>query len=165
MSNRLEILQNSKAKKESTLADKLQNHFDTVKAANGQPLNDKRNGQLTLDRWERQNDSIRNQIESVEKTDAAIERELTKISSTQAAYDKLPDYLREKVDSGEFIQWRKFPHILFVTGVDGGRLKVDFKKKTVIYTNLSKVSSDQYPIFRDAVNGVREWLLSDGGWA
>ena len=54
MTKRLDILKNSLAKKEKEFDAKLQNHFDTVKLANGQPLNDKRNGRATINLWERQ---------------------------------------------------------------------------------------------------------------
>ena len=50
MSKRLEILKNSLVKKEQQFNEKLQTHFDTVKQSNGQPLNDKRNGQATLNK-------------------------------------------------------------------------------------------------------------------
>ena len=43
MSKRLEILKQSLAKKEELFSQKLDDHFSTVKQANGQPLNDKRN--------------------------------------------------------------------------------------------------------------------------
>ena len=59
MSKKLEILKQSLAKKEEQLNAKFDQHFATVKQANGQPLNDKRNGQATLNKWERQNEGIR----------------------------------------------------------------------------------------------------------
>jgi len=67
MSKQLEILRKSLSNKEAELARRFDNHFATVKQANGQPLNDKRNGQATLDKWEKQNNSIRNQIAEIEK--------------------------------------------------------------------------------------------------
>ena len=60
MSKRLEILKQSLAKKEQELQRRFDEHFATVKQANGQPLNDKRNGQATLNKWEKQNNAIRN---------------------------------------------------------------------------------------------------------
>ena len=55
---RLEILEESLKKKQQLFDRRLQNHFDTVKQTNGQPLNDKRNGHATLDKWDRQNESL-----------------------------------------------------------------------------------------------------------
>lgn len=51
-SRKLNILSESLSKKEKILNEKLQNHFDTVAQANGQPLNDKRNGYKTLAKYE-----------------------------------------------------------------------------------------------------------------
>ena len=59
MSKKLEILKQPLEKKEQQLNSKFDQHFATVKQANGQPLNDKRNGQATLNKWERQNEGIR----------------------------------------------------------------------------------------------------------
>lgn len=74
-SRRMKILQQSLAKKQAAFDQRLQNHFDDVRSANGQPLNDKRNGQATLNRWERQNDGLRTADKEIEKTLRAIERE------------------------------------------------------------------------------------------
>ncbi len=74
-SRKLNILSESLIKKEKILNEKLQNNFDTVAQANGQPLNDKRNGHKTLAKWESQNDSIRRQMESIERTKLAMEQE------------------------------------------------------------------------------------------
>ena len=41
MSNRLEILKGSLAKKEARFDSIISSHFEDVKSANGQPLNDK----------------------------------------------------------------------------------------------------------------------------
>ena len=163
MSKKLEILKQSKVKKEENLNRRFSEHFSEVREANGQPLNDKRNGAATLNRWERQNDGIQKQIESIKKTEAAIEREVDKVNDTQSNYELMPDFLKKKIDEGELKQWRRFPHILFVKGVDGGRLKVDFENKAVTYTHLSEVSIEHYPIFRDTVNEIRAWLKA-GRW-
>ena len=57
MTKRLEVLKASLVKKEAELDRRMQAHFDTVKQANGQPLNDKRNGQATLNKWDKQNNA------------------------------------------------------------------------------------------------------------
>ena len=51
-SARIEILKKSLEKKTAKINDQFDNHFATVKQANGQPLNDKRNGAATLKKWE-----------------------------------------------------------------------------------------------------------------
>lgn len=47
---RLEILKNSLAKKQAAFDAAFTEHTDDVKSANGQPLNDKRNGAATFKR-------------------------------------------------------------------------------------------------------------------
>ena len=96
-SRRMEILQQSLAKKQAAFDKRLQNHFDDVLSANGQPLNDKRNGQATLNRWERQNDGLRTADKEIEKTQRAIERE-------QAAIDRV-----NNADIPEFLKPRSSP--------------------------------------------------------
>ena len=54
-SKRMEVLQRSLEKKQTKFDRQLQKHVDDVRGANGQPLNDKRNGRATLNRWEKQN--------------------------------------------------------------------------------------------------------------
>ena len=70
--SRLEILKVSLEKKERILESRFDSHFEDVKNANGQPLNDKKNGQATLNRWERLSHSIKNQTEEVETSKKAI---------------------------------------------------------------------------------------------
>ena len=93
MSKRLEILKRSLEKKQAEFDNKLSNHIADVKRANGQPLNDKRNGYVTLNRWERQNDSLRNLQQSIEKTKNAIETEEYKISGVETAKETMPKEL------------------------------------------------------------------------
>ena len=48
--SRLDILKASLEKKQAKFNRKLNEHFSDVKSANGQPLNDKRNGYSTMKR-------------------------------------------------------------------------------------------------------------------
>ena len=82
---RLEILENSLIKKQEKFDTKLSEHFADVKSANGQPLNDKRNGHVTLNRWEKQNASLLNCEKEIEKTKEAIEKEKRKIVDRENA--------------------------------------------------------------------------------
>ena len=50
-----ERLKKSLEKKREKFKDKIEAHFDDVRSANGQPLNDKRCGRSTISRWEKQN--------------------------------------------------------------------------------------------------------------
>jgi hypothetical protein len=140
---RLEVLTNSLEKKEKQLDAKISDHFSTVREANGQPLNDKRNGQATLNKWERQSDSIRNQIESIEKTKRAIEIEEGKIAGVERANTSMPPEILVLVESGELEQWRKFPNTFFVPGVDKARIVWDSKKKVIAHKHLSAITEQE----------------------
>lgn len=154
MSKRLDILKKSLEKKEVIFDEKIENHFDTVREANGQPLNDKRNGHKTLEKWEKQNNSIRSTKESIEKTKRAIEREEAKIANVENF--SIPDFLKPFLNSGVIIQWRKHPNRFFVKGVDKGRIIWNEEKKTLGYSFLSEVPKDQYPTFRDVFNEINK---------
>ena len=143
MTKRLEILKNSLIKKEEKFNEKLQTHFDTVKQANGQPLNDKRNGQKTLDKWDKQNESLRNLQDSIQKTKNAIEKEEDKIRYVQEVNKNIPTEILELVERGELIQWRKHPNTFFVNGVDDGKIVWDNKKKVVAYRYLNLITDKE----------------------
>lgn len=154
MSKRLEILKASLAKKEAKFNERLQNHFDAVKQANGQPLNDKRNGRATLDKWDKQSDALRILEGSIQRTKDAIEREENKIAS--ASLVTLPAYMQQAISDGLITQWRKFPRFFFVSGVKHGRIVLDEKTGLIAHRYLSKISKEEYPIFRDVFNGLNK---------
>ncbi|MFL3496353.1 hypothetical protein [Citrobacter portucalensis] len=154
MTARLEILKASLAKKEERFDAKIQEHFDTVAMANGQPLNDKRNGRATLNKWDKQSDALRALQNSIQRTKDAIEREETKIANTSLVY--LPPYIKQAIDEGLITQWRKFPRFFFVNGVSGGRIVLDEKTGAIAHRYLSKVSKEEYPIFRDVFNKLNK---------
>lgn len=159
MTKRLEILKNSLIKKESLFNDRLDNHFKTVRQANGQPLNDKRNGQATLNKWERQNESLINIQKGIEKTKAAIEREEYKISDVEHAKKTLPLPILEMLESGQLIQWRRHPNTFFVKGVDKARIVWDNKKKLVFNRYKGSITDkDQWKIFAVTYNTIFKYL-------
>lgn len=143
MSKQLEILKQSLVKKEQELQRRFDVHFTTVKQANGQPLNDKRNGQSTLNRWERQNDAIRTAMESIEKTKRAIEFEEGKIAGVEHANGYIPKEILNLVKSGELIQWRKYPHTFFVAGVDKARIVWLEKTKQVAHKFAKEIKEQE----------------------
>lgn len=144
MSKKLEILKQSLAKKEEQLNAKLDTHFATVKQANGQPLNDKRNGQATLNKWERQNEGIRTMQKSIEATKQAIEIEEGKIKGVEHANTFIPTEIQKLVGNGELIQWRKHPHTFFVAGVDKARIVWDEKRKVVAHKFVSEITVQEH---------------------
>lgn len=149
-SKRLTILEQSLAKKEAEFDRRIEDHFTDVRSANGQPLNDKRGGSVTVSRWEKQNDALRNLKKSIEVTKSAIDKERDKIINV--AQTEIPPFLCEMVKSGELVQWRKHPHFFFVKGVSKGRLRWDAATQTLNYFYLDQVPKDQYAAFRDTVN-------------
>jgi len=122
MSKRLEILNRSLERKIEAMDAKIGAHFDSVRSANGQPLNDKRNGRATMASWDRQNDAIRSIADGIEKTKAAIEREQAKILRVESVADSLPGPIKREIAAGLLTQWRKHPRTFFVAGVDKARI-------------------------------------------
>jgi len=159
MSKKLEVLKNSLIKKERILNEKFDNHFATIKQANGQPLNDKRNGQATLNKWERQSESIRNQKESIEKTKRAIEIEEGKIMDVEQTNNFIPIEILDLVEKGELKQWRKHPNTFFVPNVDKARIVWDNKQKVVAHRSAHLITEqEQRTKFVRLYNGLNSVL-------
>jgi hypothetical protein len=157
MSNRLEILKASLEKKENAFDACLGNHFNDVKSANGQPLNDKRNGHTTLNRWEKQNQSLKNHSESIKKTKMAIEREEDKIALCGETIAKIPNCIVLLVNNGTLVQWRKFPNTFFVAGVEKGRIGFDFKKNVVFHRYYLEIpTAGQKEKFKEIYNELNK---------
>lgn len=154
MSIRLEILKASLAKKESLFNERLQQHFDTVKQSNGQPLNDKRNGRATLNKWDKQSDGLRALQDSIQRTKDAIKREEMKIALVESV--DIPDFMQQAIDEGLISQWRKHPRFFFVTGVKHGRIVLDEDTGKIAHRYLSKVSKEEYPTFRNVFNSLNK---------
>ena len=152
---KLKILKASLIKKEAVLDQRYKTHFTSVAQANGQPLNDKRNGQATLNKWDKQNQAIQNQKESIEKTKRAIEKEEGKIIDTEGAKETFPKIILEMLESGQLIQWRKHPNTFFVEGVDKARIVWDNKKK-IIFTRYRNTITEQkvWKLFASAFNKI-----------
>lgn len=156
---RLEILQNSLNKKQNIVDHKIQEHINTVRSANGQPLNDKRNGAATLNKWDKQNVSIKNAISNVETTKNAIETEKLKVSNVELANEYIPNAIHELVKSGEVIQWRKHPDYFFVVGVDKARIHFIKETGSIAHRYLSAVvDKDQYKKFAAVYNSLKKSL-------
>lgn len=154
---RLEILEESLKKKQQLFDRRLQDHFDTVKQTNGQPLNDKRNGRATLDKWDRQNESLRRLQDGIEKTKMAIERERGKMLHVDAAKETLPAEILALIESGALIQWRKYPNMFFVPGVDKARIIWDAKKRIVAHKFANTLTDrEQRKRFADVYNPLFE---------
>lgn len=143
MSKRLTILKNSLIKKEKELDQRFATHFADVRSANGQPLNDKRNGNSTSNRWERQNNAIRNLKLSIEKTKKAIEKEEDKILNVEVTKNYLPQIILDMVANGELIQWRKHPNRFFVPDVEKTRIVYEPKTRGLHIMYIEHAKKDQ----------------------
>ena len=131
--NRLDILKSSLEKKNAKFDSMLDAHIKDVKSANGQPLNDKRNGHVTIHRWDKQNDALTNMQKEIEKTKYAIEYEEGKIRDLAREKGCMPKEITDLIDNGTLKQWGKYPHIMFVEGVDKARIIWDEKKQLVMH--------------------------------
>lgn len=138
---RLEILEESLKKKQQIFDNRLLNHFN----------------RSTLDKWDRQNDSLRRLQAEIEKTKNAIERERGKIFSVEATKETLPAEILTMVESGTLIQWRKYPNIFFVPGVDKARIIWDERKRIVAHKFTNTLTdTEQRKRFAEIYNRLFE---------
>jgi hypothetical protein len=133
MTKRLEILKNSLEKKEKSFDDKFSVHKEEVNDNQCEPLNDGKRGSANLRRWEKTNDALRTMYQGIEKTKSAIEREESKIEDCALVAELLPQEILDLLENGTLKQWRKYPHIFFVEGVDKARIYWDAKKRVVAH--------------------------------
>ena len=141
--SRLDILKASLEKKQAKFNRKLNEYFSDVKSANGQPLNDKRNGYSTMKRWDRQNDALSRMQKEIEKTQTAIEREEGRIRCIDRNRNSMPEEIQELINDGTLKQWGKYPHIMFVEGVDKARIIWDDRKKVVMHKFVSSITDTE----------------------
>ena len=141
--SRLDILKASLEKKQARFNRKLNEHFSDVKSANGQPLNDKRNGYSTMKRWDRQNETLSKIQKEIEKTRAAIEREESRIRCIDRNRNSMPEEIQKLINDGTLKQWGKYPHIMFVEGVDKARIIWDDRKKVVMHKFVSSITDTE----------------------
>ena len=157
MSKKLEILKGSLEKKQAVLDAKYSAHFADVAQANGQPLNDKRNGASTLNRWEKQSNSIRTAQKELEKTKNAIEDEVANITVCTRILSELPECMRLLVNNGTLNQWKKNPSIFFVNGVDKARIQ--FKRGKLTHNYVAAITDkEQYAKFANIFNELKRQI-------
>lgn len=130
-SKRLEILEASLAKKEAELERRFDEHFGTWKQTNGQPMNDKRNGNAFFNKVDRQNDGIRSLKDSIQKTKDAIDREKSTAAYVKGVRSELPKSINSLINKKSLTQWKKYPNTFFVAGVDKARIVWNKKKNRV----------------------------------
>jgi hypothetical protein len=161
MSKKLEILKQSLAKKEQELQRRF---LMCILQLSDKPmvnrLNDKRNGQATLMKWEQQNDAIRTAKANIEKTKLAIEKEEDKIHACKYQNENfIPNEILELLEKGELIQWRKHPTHFFVPGVDKARIWWDESRKAVAHKYAHLITEqEQRTKFVRLYNGTERCL-------
>ena len=141
--SRLETLKSSLEKKEAKFNSMLDAHFADVRSANGQPLNDKRNGYRIINRWDKQNNALSNQQKEIDKTKNAIENEECKQKDIAKHKATMPIEILELIENGTLKQWGKYPYIMFVDGVDKARIIWDDKKKQVLHKFTSTLTNKE----------------------
>jgi len=149
---RLEILNNSLAKKQANLDERIAAQYARQAETNGQPMNDKRNGLSTMNALENGERGIFNQFDEIRKTKAAITRETDKIIHCENWMEDMPQIIKDLVASGEIIQWRKHPRFFFVKGVEKGRFSIEEGK--IVHRYLSNIPSEQFPLYRECANKI-----------
>ena len=160
--SKIDILNNSLINKENAFNNKFNIHFDTVSQANGQPLNDKRNGAATLAKWNKQDTALSNLKKSIESTKEAIDKEQSKIGYVEVVNNSIPIEILNLVKKGTLVQWRKHPTTFFVSGVDKARIVWDIKNNILAYRYLSAIKDkDQYRIFAKTFNSLKAMLNQD----
>lgn len=141
--SRLDILKSYLEKKGARFHEKLDAHFSDVGNANGQPVNDKRNGRATLSRWEKQNASLRDMYEDIERTKEAIRDEENKQKVIARVKDGMPKAITDLIEEGTLKQWGKYPNIMFVEGVDKARIIWDAKKQKVMHKFFASITEPE----------------------
>ena len=69
----------------------------------------------------------------------------------------MPKEITDLIDNGILIQWGKYPHILFVDGVDKARIIWDNKKKMVMHKFADSLKDkEQRKIFARVYNSLHE---------
>ena len=162
--SRLDILKASLEKKQAEFNRKLNEHFADVKRTNGQPLNDKRNGYSTMKRWDRQHDALSRMQKEIEKTQTTIEREESRIRCIDRNRSSMPEEIQKLINDGTLRQWGKYPHIMFVEGVDKARIIWDDRKKVVMHKFVSSITdTEQRRKFARVYNSLNASINEETG--
>jgi len=139
--NRLEILKNSLVKKKANLDIFFEDLYSHQRLTNGQPMNDKRNGNSWFKRHEQLNNKIANQFKEIEKTEHSIEKEQSKIDNYSNIEKDLPQPILDLIQAGTLIQWKKYPNTFFIEGLD--TVRIVYEKK-VMKTKIKETLLNRY---------------------
>ena len=157
-----EVLQASLEKKLAKYKDLESRHIADVRSANGQPLNDKRNGQATMNRWKKQRTAMANQDKEIAKTERAIEDEQWKVRGVAEANKGVPSSISRMVEDGGLTQWRKYPNRFFIPDVDKARIIWDPEKQELSHSYTRSITDkDQQVKFLETWKQLKKDLESE----
>jgi hypothetical protein len=67
----------------------------------------------------------------------------------------MPDYLKAMIKAKTLRQWGKFPHIMFVAGVENARIHFCDETGLCHHKYVDRIpNKEQYAIFRDVYNSI-----------
>lgn len=96
-----------------------------------------------MKRWNRQNDTLSKMQKEIEKPQTAIEREESRIRCIDRNRSSMPEEIQKLINDGTLRQWGKYPHIMFVEGVDKARIIWDDRKKVVMHKFVSSITDTE----------------------
>ena len=96
-----------------------------------------------MNRWERQNDTLRNLDKEIERTKEAIRDEECKQRYMADVKAGMPKAITDLINDGTLRQWGKYPNILFVDGVDKARIIWDGKKRKVLHKFANAITDPE----------------------
>ena len=155
----MELLERSLANKIEKLGRMSAEHIEDARNANGQPLNDKRNGAATMQRWDRQRAVTAAQLKEIEKTEEAIEDERELMNEIAAWRKVLPQPIISAMDSGEITQWRRHPNRFFVSGVPKARIVWDEKTGKLSSAHANNLAGESHDKFNAVFCRLKKEIL------
>lgn len=91
---------------------------------------------------------LKNSFEEKENKEKSI------IANVKKTYKLMPKYLKDFIDDGTLIQWRQYPHILFVVGISDKRIRYDIKTKRFTKSHHSFKNWEQEEIFMEIYKNI-----------
>ena len=117
-----------------------------------------------MKRWDRQNDTLSKIQKEIEKTQTAIEREESRIRCIDRNRSSMPEEIQKLINDGTLKQWGRYPHIMFVEGVDKARIICDDRKKVVMHKFVSSIAdTEQRKKFARVYNSLNASINEETG--
>ena len=123
---RLEILQNSLAKKEAKQNNNFTSLYKHQAMTHSSPVNDKRCGSAWFKAHDKINDDIRNQYAAIKAIEQEEKRQLINEDAREMLLE-YPQAIIDLVEAGTLFQWNKHPNTFFVNGLE--KIRIIYEKK------------------------------------